>query len=477
MKTSVPFVAIVGRTNVGKSTLFNALAQKRVAIVEDSPGVTRDRHYALIEHLGDPFTLVDTGGLVGEEDGQFRERVRQQTEAALQEADLVLGILDGISGPHPLDSEVVDILRRSGKRVRWVVNKCEKPLNEILTAEFYQLGLDDVLCISAAHRKGIKSLVSAIYEDLGLNRRIGDDTKFRRALSVESEQQDAALAHDDNAPIKVAILGRPNVGKSTLVNRILGEDRVITSEVAGTTRDSIDIPLTRDSRDYVLVDTAGLRKKARVDDGTIERFGNLRTLRSLARAHVAVLVIDATCGGPSDQDQKIAELIHERGTGLIVVVNKWDAVPKDHRTVKQFSDTIRRSLPFAPYAPILFVSALQGRRCPAVLQAARKVYESTRIRVSTSSLNDVLQAALRHRQPPVVRGEPVKLFFATQVSVSPPRFVLFFNHPKEIRPSYVRHLKSQLRKHFPFDGVDLKFQLRKRTSKAERIEMTANGSI
>lgn len=450
MVRKIPVVAIVGRTNVGKSTLFNALARRRLAVVEDTPGVTRDRHYALIKGYGSPFTLIDTGGLVGEDEqgelAKIRKSVRAQTDIAIKECDLALVVFDGIAGPHSLDYEVVDELRRAGKSVLWVVNKCERPLNEVLAAEFYALGINEYVCVSAAHRLGVKELGAAISARVG-----GSIT----ADGVE----------DDLRGIRVAVLGRPNVGKSSLINRILGEERLIASDVPGTTRDSIDVELTREGRDFVLVDTAGLRKRSKVDAGTIERFSNLRTLRTLAGCDVAVLVLDATQGAPSDQERRIAELIHERGRGFIIAVNKWDAVEKDHRTVHDFKELVYRELGFVRYAPILFISALSGRRCPLVLREAAQIFDEARKRIQTSKLNDVLQRIFRLRPPPVVRGDAVKLFFATQVSVAPPTILMFMNHPQELKPSYLRYVKAHLRKEFAFPGVDIKLEPRKRTEK------------
>ena len=455
MSQIIPVVAIVGRTNVGKSTLFNALAKRRLAIVQDRPGVTRDRNYALISQYGAPFTLVDTGGLVGEDEAdapsEILDSVQAQAQIAIEESDLVLAVFDGLCGVHPQDQEVVDVLRRSGRPVLWVINKCEKALNEVLAAEFYGLGLDEIFPVSAAHRIGINELVRKIQAQLGL-----------ASEAVEK----AGLGPVD--AIRVAVLGRPNVGKSSLVNKLLGQERLIISSMPGTTRDSIDSELTKSGQRYVLIDTAGLRKKARIEPLTVERFSNLRTLRSLARCDVAVLVMDATLGAPSDQEQKIASLIHERGRGLVLVVNKWDAIEKDHRTVKEYSDAVYQSLQFVRYAPIVFTSALSGRRCPNVLEKVKLVHENAHKRLATSELNKLLGRAMEHNPPPVHRGAPVKLFFATQIQVAPPTIVLFLNDPDGLRPSYIRYLQTWLRDAHPFEGVDVKFVKRKRTEKTQR---------
>lgn len=478
MGKHMPVVAIIGRTNVGKSTLFNAIAQRRVAVVEDYPGVTRDRLGLVIRHFNKPFMLVDTGGLVGEDDpnssDQIQRAVREQAEVAIREADLILCVFDGISGVHPLDHEVVDAMRRSNKKVLWVINKCEKQITSMFAGEFYALGLDEFACVSAAHRQGTrelsKSIAAALWGDHEAAGEISDESGVEELQQENLDQYQEPHVEGSqmvgDRPIKVAVVGRPNVGKSSLINRILGEDRLIASEQAGTTRDAIDIELRREGRDFVIIDTAGLRKRSRVSPESIERYSNLRSLRSLVGSDVIVLVLDATRGAPSDQDQRIAQLAHERGRGLVIAVNKWDAVEKDHRSVKNFREIVRRQMPFVKYAPILFISALSGKRCPAVLTSVAAVYDAARVRVRTSDLNKLLASLFTHRPPPVVRGEPVKLYFATQTAVAPPTIVLFLNHPKELKPSYQRYLKDHIRKHFPFEGVDLRLVLRKRTEKA-----------
>lgn len=464
MNKRAPVVAIVGRTNVGKSTLFNALVRRRIAVVEDTPGVTRDRNYALVKDETIPYTLVDTGGLVGEDQDEqipgMASLVRAQAEIAIEESDVILVVFDGIGGPAPLDDEVVDFIRRAGKPVVWVVNKCERPLNEVLAAEFYALGISELVCVSAAHRLGIEGLRTAImsqFEELGIT-----------APPVPEEgtpQSETDLSATKE--IRVAIVGKPNVGKSSLVNRLCGEERVIAADAPGTTRDCIDVSFVRDGRKFTFVDTAGLRKKSRVAAMTLERFSNLRTLKALVGADVAILMLDASEGAPSEQDKKIAELVHERGRGLIIVANKWDLVEKDHRTAKAFEEAIYRELPFARYAPIIFVSALTGRRCPNILDRVREVYESSQIRIPTGELNRMLQRIFQLNPPPVIRGHPVKLFFATQIAVAPPTILMFLNYPKELQPSYLRYVKQQIRKIHPMEGVDFKLQLRKRTEKEQ----------
>ena len=451
MTRTIPTIAIVGRTNVGKSTLFNAIAGRRLAIVEDSAGVTRDRNYALIQRFGWPFSLVDTGGLAGEQEAALEDSVRAQSQLAIEQSDLVLCVFDGIAGPTPHDKDVVEELRRAQRPVFWVVNKCESPVTQSASNEFYALGLDQLHFVSAAHHQGIHELMAAVREHFG--------------ASVEAP----ARGEPQKDVIRVAVVGKPNVGKSSLVNRFVGENRLITSEQPGTTRDSIDISLTRDGTKYIIVDTAGLRRKARVDDLTVERFGNLRTMRALAMCDVAVLVLDATQGTPAEQDMKIASLIHERGRPLIIVVNKWDAIEKDHRTARAFQETVHAALRFTRYAPVLYVSALTGHRCPSILQKAKEVLGSAQTRIKTGELNRVLSFAFSRRPPPVYRGEPIKLFFATQTEVTPPTFVLFVNHPGKLGVSYQRYLKNMLRKEYPYVGTDIKLLLRKRTSKSERL--------
>ncbi len=450
MARKIPTIAIVGRTNVGKSTLFNAIAGRRLAIVEDTPGVTRDRHYALVSRFGWPFSLIDTGGMAGEQEEVLEDSVREQTQLAIEQADLVLCVFDGMEGPTPHDKEVVDQLRRLGKPTFFVANKTESPVTQTTSSEFYTLGIDNIHNVSAVHHQGVRELIEVVREFFG-------DTVGPIERSEEEKKQ-----------IRVAIVGKPNVGKSSLVNRILGDDRLITSDVPGTTRDSIDITLVREGQEFVIVDTAGLRKKSHVDDMTIERFGNLRTLRALVMADVAVLVLDATQDAPTDQDIRIAALIHERGRPMIIVVNKWDAVEKDHRTAKELEDGVHAALRVTRYAPVLFVSALTGQRCPSVLKKAREVFEGSRVRVKTSDLNRVLGKAFSRRPPPVYRGEPVKLFFATQVEVSPPTFVLFVNQSAKLGGVYQRYLLGQLRREYPFSGTDIRLIFRKRTSKSQR---------
>ncbi|MDC0358717.1 ribosome biogenesis GTPase Der [Oligoflexia bacterium] len=458
MNRRPPLIAVVGRTNVGKSTLLTAIAGRRIAIVKDTPGVTRDRSYAHITKYEFPFTLVDTGGLVGEEDCLFHSHVSEQARLAIAEADLVLAVFDGLTGLHPQDKEVVSLLRRAKKKVLWVINKCEKPSTAENAVEFYNLGLEEYRCVSSAHNIGVHALVKDIRNNV--EALVDDDTE-------ECEQT-------DDASIRVAVLGRPNVGKSTFVNKVLGQERVIASEHSGTTRDSIDITLQRDGVQFTLVDTAGLRKKAQIKDQSVERFGNLRALRSLAQCNVAVLLLDASQGPPSEQDTKIAGLIHDRGIPFMFVVNKWDIVEKDHRSAKAYKDEIKDIFKFARYAPILFVSALTGRRCPSVLTKAAALYNISQTRIQTADINKLLERAFTKKPPPVYRGEPIKFYFCTQIAVAPPTIVIFANHPQKLPVSYQRYIINSIRKEFPFEGSNIKLIFKKKTATQARLQAAAS---
>ncbi|WKZ56637.1 MAG: ribosome biogenesis GTPase Der [Bdellovibrionota bacterium] len=451
-KLKVPTVAIVGRTNVGKSSLLNAIASKPIAVVEDQPGVTRDRHYYLVKRYDRPFTLVDTGGIVGEDENPLAKTVREQALLAIEEADVIVAVFDAAYGPHPLDSEVVQTLRRSGKPVIWVANKAESPVHRQSLGEFYALGIDEVLPVSAVHRQGIDQIVAHVL-----------------ALTESDELEGEAEGSEGEAQtIRIAIVGQPNVGKSTLVNKLVGKERVVASAHPGTTRDAVDVEFEHQGRTFVVVDTAGLRRKARVAARSVEQHSNLRTVRALSSADVAVLLLDASLGPPAEQDAKVAALIHDRGTGLVIAVNKWDVIEKNHRTAKEYKDAVQRTFQFARYAPVLFVSAKSGQRVLKILEKCLEVYEAGKHRIQTSDLNRILTRAFTATPPPAYHGQPVKLFFATQVKTSPPTFVLFLNHPNRISESYRRYLGQAIRKHFDFPGQDLKFVCRKRTEKSAR---------
>lgn len=462
MSRKVPVVAIVGRSNVGKSTLFNTLLGRRKSIIKDEAGVTRDRAYGLVKKDDITFSLIDTAGLFSnpkEKKNPLEDKVETQTRLAIEESDLLIVLFDGKSGVHPADREMVNLIRRSKKPALWVVNKCEKPDTELAGAEFYSLGIEDLLYISAAHRKGIKELFAAL--------------KSRLPDAVKTEKRDSDSDEDDDEGgqsvevINIAILGKPNTGKSTLINKLIGQNRLVTSDIAGTTRDSVDIELEYKGQKYLVIDTAGLRRKARVKDISVERYSNIRSLSALAKCDVAVLLLDATQGVPTDQDMKIAELIHERGRGLIIVVNKWDAIEKDHKTAKAFKDQVYAAFRFTRYAPVMFVSALSGKRVHSILDKAKEVYQTAQLRVKTSELNKILNRAVGRNAPPTHRGDPVKLYFATQINTAPPTFVLFFNHPRKVDAAYQRYLKNALRDEFSFQGSDIKLLLRKRSDRAE----------
>jgi GTP-binding protein len=473
---TMPTVCIVGRTNVGKSTLFNALAGRRKAVVKDQPGVTRDRYYEVVTRFDFPFNLVDTGALVGEENIALHESVRAQSELAIRQSDLVIVVFDGLHGLHPLDSEVVDLIRQIGKPAIYIANKCEKPSAALTSAELYSLGLEQIIPLSAAHRRGIRDLIAAMAEilkpaELSLaNSQDEDgfdpDAEFsfdehsgdRVEELPEVEAEDAATQK-----INLAIIGKPNVGKSTFVNALLGEERMITSPIAGTTRDSIKNSLVRNGQNFEIVDTAGLRKKAGVKDNTVERFSNIRTLRSLAQSDVAVFLLDAAEGVPTEQDARIVGLAHEKGKSLVIIVNKWDLIEKHPRMAEAYRIAIRNVFKFAAYAPVLFVSAKTGQRCLSVLDTVSEVYQASKRRLSTAEVNKVFGDAFISKPPPVYRGVPIKLLYATQVATKPPTFAVFVNHPERLRFNYERYLRNVVRKMFPFPGNDIRILFRRRS--------------
>lgn len=484
-QNSLPTVCIVGRTNVGKSTLFNALAGRRKAVVKDQPGVTRDRYYELVTRFDFPFTLIDTGALVGEEDLVLHEAVKQQTELAMRQSDLIIVVFDGLHGLHPLDSEVVDLVRQVEKPTIYVANKCEKPSSALTATELYGLGLEEIIPLSAAHRRGIRELLAKMEELVGssaLKAELadGEDAAYQ---VIEDEEGDEGVVHfeesdipenadeetppqvehDPNKAINIAIIGKPNVGKSTFVNRLLGEDRLITSPIAGTTRDSIKCDFIRSGQKFEIVDTAGLRKKAGVKDDSVERFSNIRTLRSLAQSDVAVFLLDASEGIPTEQDAKIVGLAHEKGKSLVIVVNKWDLIEKDPRIAEEYRHAIRMTFKFAAYAPVIFVSALTGLRCLSVFDEVNKVYSAARVRLTTGQVNKLFTDAFNSKPPPVYRGVPIKLLYATQVAANPPTFAVFVNHPERLRFNYERYLKNTVRRYHPFPGSDVRILFRRRS--------------
>ncbi|MGI6145241.1 MAG: ribosome biogenesis GTPase Der [Clostridia bacterium] len=434
-----PIVAILGRPNVGKSTLFNRLAGGRIAIVEDTPGVTRDRLYRDAEWGGKLFTIVDTGGLdFTDKEDPFGERVRAQAQIAIEEADVLLFIVDGKSGITPQDEIIADLLRKTQKPVILVVNKVEQFKNNLDFYEFYQLGLGEPIPISAAHGMNTGDLLDLLVQQF-------------KEIPEEDEEPDI---------IKIAVVGRPNVGKSSLVNAILGQERVIVSNIPGTTRDAIDSPFIKDEQRYLLIDTAGMRRKGNIEEDT-ERYSVIRALRAIDRSDVVLIVLDAL-EGVSEQDKRIAGYVHEAGKGAIIVVNKWDLVQKDDKTMKQFEDEIRKQLAFMPYATTIFVSALTKQRVMKIFDLVNFVAEQQCLRVSTSVLNEVISEAVQLTPAPTYKGKRLKILYATQAGIKPPHFILFVNEPTLLHFSYLRYLENKLRENFGFAGVTIRITTRKR---------------
>ncbi|MFZ5591077.1 MAG: ribosome biogenesis GTPase Der [Bacillota bacterium] len=434
---SKPVVAVVGRPNVGKSTLFNRLVGARIAIVEDIPGVTRDRLYKDADWNGRSFTLVDTGGLDYEEEGEIISNVRRQAELAIAEADLVLFVVDARAGLTPADEAVASVLRRSEKPVILVANKVENYQNKDYY-EFYQLGLGDPFPVSALEGLNTGDLLDEVLKHLPAREDLGEEPDV----------------------IKIAMLGRPNVGKSSLVNAILGEQRVVVSEIPGTTRDAIDTAFTREGQNYLLIDTAGIRRRARIVEAT-EKYSVIRALKAIDRCDIVLAVIDAT-SGVTEQDKRLIGYSHEKGRGLVLLVNKWDLVVKDDKTMDKYTRQIKTELGFVDYAPILFVSALTRQRVPKILSLVNQVASYQSMRLSTADLNSVLREAFLHSPPPSYKGRKLKLLYATQVAVKPPRFVLFVNDDKLVHFSYLRYLENQLRQAYLFTGTPLQIRFRSR---------------
>ena len=438
-----PVVAVVGRPNVGKSTLFNRIVGSRVAIVEDEPGVTRARLYLEAEWAGRGFTLIDTGGLDFREKGEINQGVRRQIELAITEADLVLFVVDARDGLHPDDEDAAAVLRRSEKPMLLVANKVENFANPGLLHEFYRLGLGDPIPISAAEGLNtgdmLDQLVSLLPPEEGLQ-----------------EQGDV---------IKIAVIGRPNVGKSSLVNKILGEERVIVSQIAGTTRDAIDTPFEREGKQYLIIDTAGLRRKSKIADPT-EKYSVIRALKAVERCDVALSLIDATAG-VTEQDKRVAGYAHEAGKGIVIVVNKWDLVSKDDRTIYRFTEKVRQELSYLTYAPVVFISAMTGQRVQRVLKLVDYVAEQHAARISTADLNNLIREAVLHNPPPGDKTRRLKIMYATQSGVKPPKFILFVNDPVLMHFSYRRYLENQLRAAYGFEGTPIWFGLRKRSKERE----------
>ncbi len=439
---SKPVVAIVGRPNVGKSTLFNALAGEQISIVKDTPGVTRDRIYADVSWLNYNFTLIDTGGIEPDSKDIILSQMREQAEIAIATADVIMFMTDVRQGLVDSDSKVADMLRRSGKPVVLVVNKVDnfdKMMADVY--EFYNLGIGDPFPISSIGKLGLGDMLDEVVSHFD-----------------ESALDDA----DDDRP-RIAIVGKPNVGKSSIINRLSGENRVIVSDIAGTTRDAIDTEIRYNGRDYVFIDTAGLRRKNKIKE-EIERYSIIRAVTAVERADVVLVVIDAT-EGVTEQDAKIAGIAHERGKGIIVVVNKWDAVTKNDKTIYEHTKRIKDVLSFIPYAEIMFVSALSGQRLVKLYDMIDMVVENQNMRVQTGVLNEILGEAVALQQPPSDKGRRLKIFYMTQVAVKPPTFIVFVNDKKLMHFSYTRYIENKIREAFGFRGTSLRFIIRERGEK------------
>lgn len=436
-----PIVAVVGRPNVGKSTLINKIARKRIAIVEDLPGVTRDRLYVDVEWLGREFIMVDTGGLEPDSTDPLLQDMMKQSRLAMDEADVILFVVDGRDGLQPSDEEIGHILRTSRKPVLLVVNKVDSQKQEANAYEFYSLGLGDPIAISAANMLNFGDLLDDICEH------------FPSAEEME----------EDPDTLKIAVIGRPNVGKSSLVNSLLGKERMIVSDIAGTTRDAVDSAFQANGQKFTLIDTAGLRKKAKVDDG-VERYSVIRTLRAIDRSDVVLMVIDAETG-VTEQDKRIAGYAHEAGKAAIILVNKWDLLSKDNSTVNEYTRSLRHELIFLTYAPVLFISALTKQRIHKIPEMVCAVSEQNNIRVQTGTLNQVLQDTLAVTPAPSVRGKRLKIYYVTQAATKPPTFIFFVNDPELFHFSYMRHLENVFRATFGFEGTPIRLFAKGRKDK------------
>ncbi len=441
---SKPVVAVVGRPNVGKSTLFNSLAGQKIAIVKDTPGVTRDRIYADVSWLDKEFTMIDTGGIEPDSKDIILSQMREQAQIAIDTADVIIFITDVRQGLQDADSKVADMLRRSAKPVVLAVNKAdnyEKFLPDVY--EFYNLGIGEPFPISASSRQGLGDLLDEV---------------------VSHFPQGAGTEEEDERP-RIAIVGKPNVGKSSILNKLAGENRAIVSEIAGTTRDAIDSTVVYDGREYVFIDTAGLRRKNKIKE-ELERYSIIRAVTAVERADVVLMVIDAV-EGATEQDAKIAGIAHERGKGVIIVVNKWDAIEKNDKTTREYENKIRQVLSFMPYAEIMYVSALTGQRLNKLYDKIDMVIANQSMRIATGVLNEILMEAVAMQQPPSDKGKRLKLYYMTQVSVKPPTFVIFVNDKQLMHFSYTRYLENKIREAFGFRGTSLKFFIRERKEKGQ----------
>ncbi len=439
---SRPIVAIVGRPNVGKSTLFNSLAGQRISIVKDTPGVTRDRIYTDVTWLDREFTVIDTGGIEPDSSDIILSQMREQAMIAMETADVIIFMTDVRQGLVDSDMQVANMLRKSSKPVVLAVNKVDNFLSQSMDVyEFYNLGIGEPYPISAEGKQGLGDLLDAV---------------------ISHFPEGAGTEETDENP-KIAIVGKPNVGKSSIINKLLGKNRVIVSDIAGTTRDAIDTVITRNGRDYTFIDTAGLRRKSKIKED-LERYSIIRTVSAVERCDVAVVVIDAV-EGITEQDAKIAGIAHEEGKGLIIAVNKWDAIEKNDKTMKEFTDKVRSTLSFAYYAELIFISALSGQRLPKLFDTVDAILENQAQRVATGVLNEILTEAVALQQPPSDKGKRLKIFYMTQVSVKPPTFVIFVNDKKLMHFSYQRYLENRIRDSFGFRGTPLRFLIRERQEK------------
>ncbi|PIE70253.1 MAG: ribosome biogenesis GTPase Der [Deltaproteobacteria bacterium] len=441
-----PIIALVGRPNVGKSTLFNRITRRKDALVDNFPGVTRDRHYGDAEWEGRAFTLVDTGGYLGTDADAFAGEIRYQVEQAMENADAVILVLDGKYGISPFDSELIDLLRCVSRPVYYAINKIDGIEQEELLADFYALGLDTLFPVSGEHGYGVPDLLDSL-------------------MHMLPEPDDTAA---DDAAIKVAVVGRPNVGKSSLINRILGEDRMVVSDVSGTTRDAIDSEYRVGDRTYTLIDTAGIRRKGRVNR-KIEKFSILKALRGLERCDVALILIDAV-EGVTDQDVTIAGYAYDRGCGCIFILNKWDAIEKDDKTMKRFVERLRLESKFLSFAPVLSISALTGQRVNRIFPQVDAVFRQYATRIGTGALNRIMEQAMERTPPSLHKGKRLKFYYSAQVSEKPPTVVSFVNYPEAVHFSYKRFLINQIREHTGLELTPIRLLFRQRTGRIDFAE-------
>ena len=440
-----PLVAIVGRPNVGKSTLFNKIVGKRIAIVEDTPGVTRDRIYADADWLNYKFTLIDTGGIEPESEDIIAKQMRRQAELAIETANVIVFIVDGRAGITAADEEVADMLRRCKKPIVLVVNKVDHPKFEDTVYDFYSLGIGTPISISAEQGLGIGDMLDEVVAGFE---------------AIEDE--------DENKNIGIAVVGRPNVGKSSLVNALLGQERTIVSNIPGTTRDAIDSPFTWRGNEYTLIDTAGIRRKRSIEDETVERYSVIRSLAAIRRCDIALIVVDAE-RGLSEQDVRIAGYVHEEGKASVLIINKRDAIEKDTYTVEEFKKKMLVDLAFMSYVPMLFISAKTGQRVNKVMEIADYAYQQNTMRISTGKLNDIVNEAVTMNDPPVNNGRRLRIYYSTQVSIQPPTFVIFVNEPDLMHFSYRRYLENYIRKSFSLTATPIHLIIRKRGEKDEIV--------